>query len=144
MRQPVACSLPFAILEARISFQVRRLRTCTTGTQGDVIVLVTISFLPEARCVCRLMLSHALPLDGLARCRQDPISRGHAAQNNKPVLREPGKANSGGAPEDGREDPSAVDHGLCCREHMFSLQARPAGWLNVCHHHSTVHCADRE
>ncbi len=40
-------------------------------------------FLPEERCVCRQAAVKAakfLPLDGLARSKQDPINRGHGAQ----------------------------------------------------------------
>ena len=40
-------------------------------------------FLPEARCVCRqaaVKAAKILPLDGLARSKQDPINRGHGAQ----------------------------------------------------------------
>ena len=40
-------------------------------------------FLPEARCVCRqaaVKAAKILPLDGLARSKQDAINRGHGAQ----------------------------------------------------------------
>ena len=40
-------------------------------------------FLPEVRCVCRqaaVKAAKILPLDGLARSKQDPINRGHGAQ----------------------------------------------------------------
>ncbi len=40
-------------------------------------------FLPEARCVCRqaaVKAAKILPLDALARSKQDPINRGHGGQ----------------------------------------------------------------
>ncbi len=49
-------------------------------------------FLPEARCVCRqaaVKAAKILPLDGLARSKQDPINRVHGAQYDT-APRQPG------------------------------------------------------
>ena len=45
--------------------------------------MLVIFFCLEARCVCRqaaVKAAKILPLVGLARSKQDPISRGHGAQ----------------------------------------------------------------
>ena len=50
-----------------------------------IIIIITRFSCLEARCVCRQAAVKAeknLPLVGLTRSKQDPINRGHGAQNS--------------------------------------------------------------
>ena len=59
-------------------------RYASLGLQCNIIIVIITRFsCLEARCACRqaaVKAAQILPLVGLARSKQDPITRGHGAQ----------------------------------------------------------------